>query len=156
MFVKKMPNNLKKETFLKLAVVLYVIATFNFLADYFHLYYILWWFDMPMHFLGGFWVGGMAIWFYLFNTRVNNKLTAFNRAKKLIFYLAAVMAVSLIWELFEFSLDTFVVSRTNDIIDTLSDLFMDALGAISVLAYFSYGKYRDITTESAGQLISKN
>lgn len=151
-----MPKNLKKETFLKLAVVLYIIAALNFLADYFHLYFILWWFDMPMHFLGGFWVGGMALWFYFFNTRVNNKLTAFNRAKKLIFYLAAVMAVSLIWELFEFSLDTFVVSRTNDIIDTLSDLFMDALGATSMFVYFSYSKFRNITTESAGQLISKN
>ncbi len=111
---------------------------------------------MLMHFLGGFWVGGMAIWFYLFNTKINKMLVVSSWAKKLIFYLIATMAVSLIWELFEFSLDTFVVSRTNDIIDTLSDLFMDALGAGIMLVYFSYGKYRNITTESTKQLISKN
>ncbi len=111
---------------------------------------------MLMHFLGGFWVGGMAIWFYLFNTKINKMIVVPSWAKKLIFYLIATMAVSLIWELFEFSLDTFVVSRTNDIIDTLSDLFMDALGAGIMLVYLSYGKYRNITTESTEQLISKN
>lgn len=136
---------------------------------------------MLMHFLGGFWVGGMAIWFYLFNSRINGKFAGFGTAKKLVFYwrrraretgkrpfvfpsrganivlyFAAVMAVSLVWELFEFSLDTFVVSRTNDIMDTLSDLFMDALGAGSMLTYFFYGKYRNTMAESVEQLISKN
>lgn len=111
---------------------------------------------MPMHFLGGFWVGGMALWFYFFNTRINKKLAASSRTGKLLFYFAAVLMVSVVWELFEFSLDTFVVSRTNDIMDTLSDLFMDALGATSMLAYFLYGKYRNLTAETAEQSISKN
>lgn len=153
MFAIRMNNNLKKEIFLKLAVILYIIAALNFLADYFHLYYILWWFDILMHFLGGFWVGGMVLWFYFFNIRINKKFSVSNRTGKLLLYFAAVLAVSVVWELFEFSLDTFVVSRTNDIMDTLSDLFMDALGAGSMLAYFFYGKYRNITTENAKQLI---
>lgn len=156
MFTIRMNKNSRKETFLKLAAILYVIAAFNFAANYFHLYFILWWFDMPMHFLGGFWVGGMALWFYFFNTKINKKLAASGRTGKLFFYFLAVLAVSIVWELFEFSLDTFVVSRTNDIMDTLSDLFMDALGATSMLAYFFYGKYRNITAESIEQLISKN
>lgn len=146
----------KKEAFLKLSIVLYLIAALNFAANYFHLYFILWWFDIPMHFLGGFWVGGMALWFYFFNTRINEKLAASSRTGKLLLYFAAVLAVSVVWELFEFSLDTFVVSRTNDIMDTLSDLFMDTLGAASILTYFFYGKYRNITAENAEQSISKN
>lgn len=143
----------KKEIFLKLAVILYIIAALNFLADYFHLYYILWWFDILMHFLGGFWVGGMVLWFYFFNIRINKRFSASGRTGKLLLYFAAVLAVSVVWELFEFSLDTFVVSRTNDIMDTLSDLFMDTLGAGSMLAYFFYGKYRNITTKNTKQLI---
>ncbi len=135
-----MSVNAKKETFLKLTAVLYVIAALNFLANYFHLYYILWWFDIPMHFLGGFWLGGMAAWFYFFNDRINGKLASSGTARKLVFYFTAVMVVSLAWEIFEFSLDTFIVSRANDIMDTLSDLSMDALGAMAALLISLFGR----------------
>lgn len=137
----KMGSNFKKETFLKLTAILYVIAVLNFTANYFHLYFILWWFDILMHFLGGFWLGGMALWLYFWNNRVNVKFSALSQSRKIFFYFAAVMAVSLVWELFEFSLDTFIVSRANDIMDTLTDLFMDFLGAAGIIFYVSYGKY---------------
>ena len=93
----------------------------------FHWYYSIWWIDMVMHFLGGFWVG--LFFFYVFYTRkwFSNKV------------LAVVLFVLLIgasYEIFEFFMGT--ISREPfSILDTLSDVFFDLSGgAVSILFFF--------------------
>jgi len=88
------------------------------------LYWNIWWFDIPMHFLGGLWVALIALWFY--------KTFAGDNASSNKGYLVALTAtiiVGLLWELFEIVMGL-TVSQPNYEADTILDLIMDVTGAI--------------------------
>ncbi len=111
-----------------MAFLLWAIFTLNALAMHFFWYWTYWWFDIPMHFLGGVWLGGMTI-------LALRRFMPEKFEKKAFVYMAAVgMALFIggLWEVFEFSLDTFVTMRVNDIVDTICDFGMDIAGALSV------------------------
>ena len=64
-FSFKMSYNLimNKEKLLKrMTLMVFFIFVINFLAMKFYWYSSLWWFDMPMHFLGGFFLGMLGIY----------------------------------------------------------------------------------------------
>jgi len=86
-----------------------------------------------MHLLGGVWVGGAAVLLY-----ARFKKIPFEHLSPSAIYgisIISVIIIGIFWELFEFSLDTFIVFQSNDIIDTLSDLAMDIAGALLASAY---------------------
>ncbi|MFC1720666.1 hypothetical protein ACFL0K_00185 [Patescibacteria group bacterium] len=120
----------KRKTFALLAALLYVILTLHLLALYFYWYWMFWWYDILLHFLGGLWLGGTALWFLQY---VKEK--PMSRFKQYMFPVAMVILIGLGWELFEFSLDTFVIFQTNDIIDTISDLWMDVAGSLTATIF---------------------
>jgi len=126
----------RKKLFQALSFLLYTIAVLHMLALYFFWYWSFWWIDIPMHFLAGFWVGGIVLWFYFFPEK-----TATRRFVRPVFVyilpLGAVVAIGLLWELFEFSLDTFITLEHNDLLDTVSDLGMDIAGAFTASLYLS-------------------
>ena len=55
-----------KKLFILLTVLLYIIATLHILSLYFFWYWTFWWMDIILHTLGGIWVGGMFLWWYVF------------------------------------------------------------------------------------------
>ncbi len=124
----------RKNLFIKLTILLYTIVVLHLFALYFSWYWSIWWYDIPMHFLGGFWIGGIALWLYFFRKKINTDNTI-NKSTVYIVSLLSVIGIGLLWELFEFSLDTFIIFQTNDIVDTLSDLGMDIIGALVVALY---------------------
>ncbi len=96
----------------------------------FFLYWTIWWFDIPLHFLGGFLIGLIAISFLKIINR--NTFVTFNLFFLTIF---AVMIVGLVWELWELFVGFTTV--LNDKGDTILDLIMDILGGVfSVLYYY--------------------
>ena len=127
----------KRSSFALLAALLYVILALHLLALYFHWYWMFWWYDILLHFLGGLWLGGTTLWFLQYVRQ-----QPVGRIEQYILPVVAVVIIGLGWELFEFSLDTFIIFRTNDIIDTMSDLGMDVVGSLtaSLIMIKNYGK----------------
>ncbi len=128
---------MKRKTFALLAVLLYVILTLHLSALYFYWYWMFWWYDILLHFLGGLWLAGTALWFLQY---IRQK--QMSQIKQYLFPVGIVIIIGLGWEIFEFSLDTFIIFQTNDIIDTMSDLGMDIAGSLtaSLIMIKNYGK----------------
>ncbi len=112
-----------------------LIAILNGAAVYWHLYFHIWWLDIPMHLLGGLWVGLFGLsWYYrsrLPKTKDTTPLFV------VVFAVALTMTVGLAWELFELSAQTFIErADVHDLGDTLADLVNDTLGALTAAYIF--------------------
>lgn len=90
---------------------------------------------MVMHFLGGFWVGALAV--RLFN--LPGKMPAGPSAVFVILLVLSVASLAgILWEFSEFIFDQFSFFGHNPrllqqqgVADTMSDLFFDLLGGLS-------------------------
>jgi len=106
-------------------------------------YYYIWWLDIALHFLGGFWLGSMGI--YLLS-RINFELNS--TAFIFLILLALVSLGGVFWEFFEYGYDKIFAARglgplaQIDIGDTMGDLLMDLLGGILAHFIFLKGKTR--------------
>lgn len=118
----------RKKLFFRIAFLIFFVFLINALAIKFYWYYSIRWFDMPMHFLGGFWVGLALLWF--FNVKYIDK----NYIYKVIL---GVLFVGLCWEVFEFFVNNLYFARYPfDIVDTIQDIFFDLFGGFLSLIYF--------------------
>ena len=63
----------RKDFFIRITGLIFVIFFINYLAMTFHWYSSIWWFDMPMHFMGGLWLGLIFILLF-WNQELNFKL----------------------------------------------------------------------------------
>ncbi len=122
-----------KILFKRLAYLIAFIFIANFIANKFHWYYTIWWFDMLMHFTGGVWLGLVLIWFL--NKRGSSLYLDFALIGKVI---AWVLLIGLLWEVFEFYFINYVAGNGFDKLDTLSDLLFDLSGGFLVALYFSH------------------
>lgn len=112
----------------------HVVATVNYW------YWTYQWFDIPMHFLGGFWVA--AAFLYLNPKSEIQNFKFFQLPDYLISFIAALSFVALIgvfWEFFEFFCDVFISPKGYyfqvGAVDTLADLFFDLFGGAA--AFFA-------------------
>ena len=95
------------------------------------LYWKYWWFDIPMHFFGGVFLGFLALYMYMYVFKQKNFL---KKRKWIIMILIFVFVVGFGWELYEFFVDHTLTTRTPNYLDTISDLFFDlAGGCISII-----------------------
>lgn len=118
--------NKKKLGFFVVFLVFFILLI-NWLAMEFHWYYFLPWFDIPMHFLGGFWVAILFI--FLLPLRKYS-------FKYVFLILSCVLFVGVLWELFEITLNSITLRDSFDRIDTISDLLFDLLGGFIALFIF--------------------
>lgn len=107
---------------------LFVILGINGIAYWKHLYFFVWWLDIPVHFISGAWLA-MAI---LGIVASHPRLSGVRRDPFIafVFTVGVVMIIGVLWELFEFRIDTLVRFAPHDLEDTLSDLLFDFLGGI--------------------------
>ncbi|HDH31450.1 MAG TPA: hypothetical protein ENH26_01605 [Candidatus Wolfebacteria bacterium] len=111
---------------------LHTVAIINFW------YWTFWWFDIVMHFLGGFWVASL---FFNLNSKLNflpNNLTINNSIIKnltiIVLSLGFVALIAVLWEFFEFFYDVFISVKgypwvaQQGMSDTMTDLFLGFLG----------------------------
>jgi len=95
-----------------------LLAVLTWIAVWHSLYWYWWWFDIPMHILGGTWAGLCAAWLV---ARRGNTFT-------LVGCLAFGLLVGAAWEVFEY-IEKIAVIYENYIADTMTDLVMDIIGA---------------------------
>jgi len=110
--------------------------------------YRLWWFDVIAHFVGGVW----AFCFLLFLARFFVVSVAGNsnvlRIAEYCALLGGVMMMGVFWEFGEFIADRYIFKTGFTYLsgvfeDTLSDLFMDFLGASFVFVfYYRFAQYK--------------
>ncbi len=79
-----------------LVALILAIAVVNALAQYYYWFWTMRWFDMPMHFAGGMWLAGVAIWWRFYSEK-------FPDARDRLLYLlmwgvSAAFIVGLAWE----------------------------------------------------------
>lgn len=102
----------------------FVLAVVNAAAVYFHLYNLIWWFDMPMHFLGGFTVLFFSAILWLpARKRVSNGRYVYE------IVITAVL-IGVLWEALELYLYLQYGSPAFVTLDSLSDVVFDLAGAL--------------------------
>jgi len=128
----------RKKLLTYLAFLIFFIFAVNYAAMKFYWYFSIWYFDMPMHFLGGFWVGLALLWFFsLKEFSLPERL--FGRAGfKIIFkIILGVFLIGIFWELFEVFVDKTIAQNSFNLLDTVSDMCFDlAGGGLSIIYFF--------------------
>lgn len=122
-------NKLYRNTFW----LLFFIGVLNLFATYLYLYWTSSWFDLLMHFLGGFWVAMVVVSLWaVFN---KNKIVY----PKIFSVILWVTVVGVLWEIFELSIGATELSDgIRFIADTLSDIVMDIIGGLVGTKYSYY------------------
>jgi hypothetical protein len=90
------------------------------------LYWIFPWFDIPMHFLGGVIV---AFFIYLMLQWKLPNIVRSGNSHFLRYLLFGALFVGLLWEALELKTGLTFVSQSDYIVDTISDLIIDLMGA---------------------------
>jgi hypothetical protein len=121
----------RKKLFRTLARYIILLFIANSIAVKLYWYYSIWYFDMPMHFLGGFCVGLAAIWFWSY------KNEAFHISPKLIYeVILVVLIIGVGWEIFEIIFNNIIAQGPFDILDTIHDVIFDLSGGTFAILYF--------------------
>ncbi|MBI5045988.1 MAG: hypothetical protein HZC14_03270 [Candidatus Niyogibacteria bacterium] len=129
-------KNLPRAVALLIVVVLSIHAWALSTAGYF----LIWWLDIVLHFLGGLTVSLFFLWFFYESGYVAKPEWPWYVFLVMISGFALFVGVQ--WEFFEFLFDTFVAKRASmplaqlGIKDTMSDLFMDWMGALAAGVLF--------------------
>lgn len=109
--------------------ILHSIGTTNYL------YWVYWWYDIMMHSLTGFVVGGLVGW-VIFR---QFEMISFSRALAWTFGVTLVIGIG--WEFFEYFIDPMYAEQPGIVFDTALDLVLDTLGAlIAVLIVTHIGR----------------
>ncbi len=111
----------KKKFLIRLIFLIFFIFLLNYLAMKFYWYSSIWYFDMPMHFLGGFWLGLASLYFF------PSKNFSFKAVLKVFLI---VLFVGLSWEIFEIIIDRVITGDLFNTLDTLSDICFDLSGGL--------------------------
>ncbi len=114
-----------------LVVLILVIAIVNAFAHYHFWYWTMRWFDMPMHFAGGMWLAGAAIWWRFFSGKFPDARGGLPHF--LMWGVGAAFVVGLAWEAYEAVVALATKGYMNAMPDTLSDLSLDILGGLVVV-----------------------
>ena len=110
----------------RLAYLIFFIFILNSAASKFHLYSSIWFFDMPMHFLGGLWVGLFFIYLFWFKPLSSNLF---------IEIMMGVLFIGVSWEIFEFIFTNHIGQAPFNTLDTISDICFDLAGGLFTILY---------------------
>ena len=108
------------------------IGSIEYFGTHFSLYWIVFWFDFLMHFLGGAWIA--LITYILFSYAEKERNTAI---PPLVLCIAMmVILVGVMWEWLEINNGLSQLEK-NYFIDTLSDFVFDVTGASALYLFIS-------------------
>lgn len=116
----------RKKLVKRLIYLIFFILIANFVASKFYWYSSIWYFDMIMHFLGGFWLG--LAFFYLFSFE---NISARSIFQTLIF----ILLIGLGWEFFEILVNDVIARNPFDSVDTVADVLLDLSGGLCAILY---------------------
>ncbi|MBI2475761.1 MAG: hypothetical protein HYV67_00780 [Candidatus Taylorbacteria bacterium] len=116
-----------------------LVAALHVLAVVFFLYWSYWWFDMPLHLLGGFSVGLFSLWIFGGGRRAHYPPSSL---RVLSVAVSGALVVGLAWEFFEYSAGLTFDPLSNYTLDTVKDLTMDVVGGYLAHLYFFVKGYQ--------------
>ena len=117
----------RKKLFKRLAVIIFLIFILNFTAHLFYWYYTIWYFDIVMHFLGGFFIALLVFWIFPTQKFSGNYLF------KIIL---GLFVIGVGWEVFEIIFKNIIAGEIFNPLDTVSDIFCDLAGGSLAAIYF--------------------
>jgi len=121
----------RKTLFTGLSLFVVLIFLLNFVANKLYWYSSIWWFDILMHFLGGFWLGLVFLWiFYKDLSNLSLKKDTF------IKIILGVLFIGFGWEMYEIVVNDIFAKNTFDLFDTSLDMVCDLTGG--VVAYYLF------------------
>lgn len=118
----------KKGLFKISAYSIILLSLVNFIALKFYWYYSMWYFDMVMHFFGGFCVGMALLWFF-YKEDLDFNFSFILKISLGVLFLGAG------WEVFEIIFNNIIAGNPFDLLDTLSDIFFDLSGGLCAILY---------------------
>jgi hypothetical protein len=125
----------RKQLLSFLLIFIFLLDVLHFIALQFYLYWAVWWFDVLMHFLGGFWVGLAALWLIFLSGYTKYNVSDFSAKSIFLTTLSSVIIIGALWEFFELAVGVPVVG--NYASDTFTDLVIGMLGATCASVFFN-------------------
>ena len=112
-----------------------VLTVHVFISHGIHLYALLPWIDIPMHYLGG-----LSVAYSLFRAltvlQEHRIIHPLDKAIALLLTFTLVATIAVFWEFAEFSMDQLLKTNVQiSLQNTMQDLFMGMLGAATVGGY---------------------
>jgi hypothetical protein len=113
-------------------VVIWTIMMLQIAASIWYLYWVLPWYDILMHFLGGLWLGLMV---FALAHRFSPDLLR-HPVVMILVLVSGTLLIGFMWELLEFFIDILLGTNTfqPDLPDTMADLGFDILGSLVAAA----------------------
>ncbi len=133
--------------------LLTLILVIHIFASIYYWYWTYPWLDMPMHFLGGFWLAMVYFWR---SQKLQTSTDSKHESALLIIIgcLGFVALIGVLWEFFEFFCDIFIASKgyiavsQQGVGDTMGDLFFDLLGGLAlILTLKIFGKSKTVLVD---------
>ena len=112
-----------------------VLTVHVFISHGLHLYTLLPWIDIPMHYLGGLSVG-YSLFCALTVLQERRIIHPLDKAIALLLMFTLVATIAVFWEFAEFSMDQLLKTNVQvSLQNTMQDLFMGMLGAATLVVY---------------------
>ena len=116
----------RKKLTQRLLYLIIFILVINFLASKLYWYSSVWYIDMIVHFLGGFWVGLLFLYFFSARGDVHSLI-------RLLFF---VLLIGIGWEVYEVLVNDVFAQIPFNFLDTASDILFDLAGGALAMFYF--------------------
>ncbi|OHA21540.1 MAG: hypothetical protein A2849_03905 [Candidatus Taylorbacteria bacterium RIFCSPHIGHO2_01_FULL_51_15] len=117
-----------------IAVLIGCITALHFIATSFYLYWLFWWYDIILHFLGGAFSALLLLWLRFFSGYFGTPRTP-SASEAVFFAFFAALSIGAGWEVFERVLGH-TWSVEGYVLDTSLDMLLDTTGAIGALLFF--------------------
>jgi hypothetical protein len=112
-----------KKLLLYACFLVFFIWLINTLANAFYWYSAMWWFDIPMHIMGGMFLALSAGALFF------KKLLPLSLKERLVVVLLFVLVMGIGWEIFEYLVQALIKGiQLANIPDSIKDIFMDLFG----------------------------
>jgi len=115
----------RKLLFLSFVLIL-GLGILHSIASQYYFYWIYWWFDNVVHFLGGLSIGLFVLWVMSFLNFFSKRQRSF--ARVIIIVLILIFVIGVGWEIFEY-MNGLTQSTENYSLDIAHDLLADVFGA---------------------------
>lgn len=127
---------MSKKLLFKACILIFFIWLVHTLANTFYWYSAIWWFDIPMHILGGMFLA-LTAGALFFKT-----LLPLSFKERMVIILLFVLIVGLGWELFEYFVQNFIKGdQLVSFPDSVKDMMMDLFGGV-VASYFVFRRLK--------------
>ena len=115
---------LRQKLLRKLAISVITLAIINEIAIFIHWYSLVWWFDMPMHFLGG-----LTVFYFCAIIWIPARKWV-SDGRFLFESIITTVLIGVLWEALELYLYIHYGSPDFITLDSMSDVFFDLTGAL--------------------------